>query len=231
MPPGSVRALAEPAKHGSPPRTWGGLGRQAGEGHPVLLRSGGCSRRSGLRIAVWRRSRDRARLAHGGVAEEGDLRVTNDRYRLAADAVRLPFRSDGCVLCVRRAAGADPAPGQLAVVGDNLEESESLDQAARGEARVAAGVDTDPRHQKFCGLVHDDDPLGEDRISTVFVAQSWSGEPHNAEPDRHDGPFRAALGKPSHGCNPCTVAIFRMVAEGPTCLTLSRPVPARGGAS
>ncbi|MFG2562571.1 NUDIX hydrolase [Streptomyces sp. NPDC048496] len=84
--------------------------------------------------------------------------MTNDRYRLTADAVRLLFRSDGRVLCVRRAAGSDPAPRQLAVLGGHLEEGESLDQAAHGEARVEAGVDVDPRHQEFCGLVHDNDP-------------------------------------------------------------------------
>ncbi|MGW3659875.1 NUDIX domain-containing protein [Streptomyces sp. NPDC005151] len=157
--------------------------------------------------------------------------MTNVRYRSMADAVRLLFRSDGRVLCVRRAAGSDPVPGQLAVVGDHLEKSESLDQAARGEARVEAEVDVDPRHQELCGLVHDDDPLGEDRITAVFVAQSWSGEPHNAEPDRQDGLFRVALGKPSQDCHPCTVAIFRVLAERPTYLTLNWPAPTRGDAS
>ncbi|MFE2089478.1 NUDIX domain-containing protein [Streptomyces sp. NPDC059460] len=152
--------------------------------------------------------------------------MTNDRYRLMADAVRSLFRSHGHVLSVRRAGGSDPAPEQLAGAGDHLEEGESLDQAAR----VESGIDVDPHRQEFCGLVHDV-RLGEDRITPAFVAQSWSGKPHHAEPDRHDGLFRAAVGKASQDCRPYTVAICRLLAERRTYLALHQPVPTRGGAS
>ncbi|GAA3477103.1 hypothetical protein [Streptomyces yanii] len=95
---------------------------------------------------------------------------------------------------------------------------------------MKSGIDVDPHRQEFCGLVHDD-PIGEDRISPAFVAQSWSGEPHHAEPDRHDGLFRAAVDKPSQVCRPYAVAICRLLAEGRTYLALHRPVPTRGGGS
>ncbi|MFE7707326.1 NUDIX hydrolase [Streptomyces sp. NPDC057486] len=143
-----------------------------------------------------------------------------------ADAVRFQFRSHGRAPSVRRVGGSDPAPGQLEGAGDHLEEGESLDQAAR----VESGIDADPHRREFCGPVHDD-PVGEDRITPAFVAQSWSDEPHRAEPGGHDGLFRAALDKPSQVCRPCTVAICRLLVEGRTYLAPHRPVPTWGGAS
>ncbi|MEK8146366.1 hypothetical protein NKH18_49160 [Streptomyces sp. M10(2022)] len=51
--------------------------------------------------------------------------------------------------------------------------------------------------QEFCGLIHHHDPGdGPDRITAVFVAQSWAGEPHNAEPHKHEGLFWVSLEKP-----------------------------------
>jgi hypothetical protein len=51
------------------------------------------------------------------------------------------------------------------------------------------------------------------RITAVFVAQSWSGEPHNAEPDEHEGLFWVPMEKPPPDCHPYTAAIFHMLTH------------------
>lgn len=79
------------------------------------------------------------------------------------------------------------------------------------------------QQQAFCGLVHHHAPGGIDRITAVFVVQSWTGEPHNAEPDKHEGPFWVSMEKPPPDCHPYTAAIFQMLTEGPSYRALDRP--------
>jgi 8-oxo-dGTP pyrophosphatase MutT (NUDIX family) len=94
---------------------------------------------------------------------------------------------------------------------------EPLDRAARREAMEKTGVRISADQQDFRGLVHHHEPgEGMDRITAVFVAQSWTGEPHNAEPDKHEGLFWAPMEKPPPDCHPCTAAIFHMLTHGPS---------------
>ncbi|MGW1756400.1 NUDIX domain-containing protein [Streptomyces mirabilis] len=69
---------------------------------------------------------------------------------------------------------------------------------------------------------------GMDRITAVFVAQSWTGEPHNAEPDKHEGLFWVPMEKPPPACHPYTAAIFHMLTHGPSYRALNWPTS--GGA-
>ncbi|MFE0099005.1 NUDIX hydrolase [Streptomyces sp. NPDC059009] len=97
------------------------------------------------------------------------------RYRLIADVVQVLLRPNGFALCVRRTATSPVAPLQLTLVGGHLEPGEPLDQAARREAREETGVHVDASHQEFRGLVHYNDPLGEDRITEgpSYLALNW----------------------------------------------------------
>ncbi|WP_224059079.1 NUDIX domain-containing protein [Streptomyces kanamyceticus] len=133
------------------------------------------------------------------------------------------LRSSGAVLCVRRKPDAALAPGQLTVVGGHLKAGEPLDLAARREAEEETGVRIRADQQEFCGLVHHHKPGGTDRITAVFVTQSWSGEPYNAEPDRHDGLFWVSMEKPSPDCHPYTAAIFQMLTHGPSYRAMNWP--------
>ncbi|KQX77086.1 NUDIX hydrolase [Streptomyces sp. Root1310] len=121
-----------------------------------------------------------------------------------------------------------PGTGQLTVIGGHLEADEPLDRAARREAKEETGVRISADQQEFGGLVHYHEPLGTDRITAVFVAQSWTGEPYNAEPDKHEGLFWVPMEKPPPHCHPYTVAIFRMLTHGPSYRALNWPTP--GGA-
>ncbi|MEH0468526.1 hypothetical protein QA943_06635 [Streptomyces sp. B21-097] len=57
----------------------------------------------------------------------------------------------------------------------------------------------------------------------MFVAQSWAGEPHNAEPDKHEGLFWVSMEKPSPDCHSYTTAIFHMRTHGPSYRALNWP--------
>ncbi|MGW7069443.1 NUDIX domain-containing protein [Streptomyces sp. NPDC054855] len=149
-------------------------------------------------------------------------------HLLIADVAQILLRSNGAALCVRRKPDAALAPGQLAVIGGHLEAGEPLDHAARREAEEETGVLINAEQQEFCGLIHHHDPGGGlDRLTAVFVAQSWRGEPYNAEPDKHEGLFWVPIEKPTADCHSYTVAIFHMLTHGPSYRALNWP--AQGG--
>ncbi|MET7717817.1 NUDIX domain-containing protein [Streptomyces sp. NPDC005407] len=154
--------------------------------------------------------------------------MSDEHHLLIADVTQVLLRAKGSALCVRRKPDAALAPRQLTVVGGHLHAGEPLDHAARREAQEEAGVRISPVHQEFCGLVHHHAPGSVDRITAVFVAQSWTGEPHNAEPDKHDGLFWVSMEKPPPNCHPYTAAIFQMLTEGPSYRALNWP--SSGGA-
>ncbi|MEU1407441.1 NUDIX domain-containing protein [Streptomyces sp. NPDC005728] len=149
-------------------------------------------------------------------------------HLLIADVAQILLRANGAALCVRRKPDADLAPGQLTVVGGHLKTGEPLDHAARYEAKEEAGVHVSADQQEFGGLVHHHEPEGMDRITAVFVTQSWTGEPHNAEPDKHEGLFWVPMEKPPRDCHPYTVTIFHMLTHGPSYRALNWPTS--GGA-
>ncbi|MFE2971770.1 NUDIX domain-containing protein [Streptomyces sp. NPDC059340] len=149
-------------------------------------------------------------------------------HPLIADVAQIRLRANGAVLCVRHKPNTNLTPGQLTVVGGHLEGSEPLDRAARREAKEETGVRINVDQQELGGLVHHHEPGGTDRITAVFVTQSWTGAPHNAEPDKHEGLFWAPTEKPPPDCHPYTVAIFHILTHGPSYRALNWPTS--GGA-
>ncbi|WP_326607686.1 hypothetical protein OG930_40105 [Streptomyces sp. NBC_01799] len=55
------------------------------------------------------------------------------------------------------------------------------------------------------------------------VAQSWTGEPHNAEPNKHEGLFWVPMEKPPPDRHPYTTHIFHMLTHGPSYQALNWP--------
>ncbi|MGW0874291.1 NUDIX domain-containing protein [Streptomyces sp. NPDC002740] len=109
-----------------------------------------------------------------------------------------------------------------------MEAGQPLDCTARREAEEETGVRISADQQEFSGLVHYHEPGGTDRITAVFVTQSWTGAPYNAEPDKHEGLFWVPMEQPPPDCHPYTVAIFRMLTHGPAYRALNWPTS--GGA-
>ncbi|WP_327187997.1 MULTISPECIES: NUDIX domain-containing protein [unclassified Streptomyces] len=149
-------------------------------------------------------------------------------HPLIADVAQILLQENGAALCVRRRPDTDLAPAQLTVVGGHLEADEPLDRAARREAKEETGVRISADQQDFGGLVPHHEPGDSDRITAVFVAQSSTGEPYNAEPDKHEGLFWVPMETPPPDCHPYTVAIVHMLTHGPSCRALNWPTS--GGA-
>ncbi|MGW0999395.1 NUDIX domain-containing protein [Streptomyces sp. NPDC002523] len=143
--------------------------------------------------------------------------MSEEPHLLIADVAQVLLRSNGATLCVRLEADAAVAPGQLSVVGGHLEAREPLDHAARRAAKEEAGVLISAKQREFCGLIHHHDLGGGlDRITAVPVAQSRTGEPYNAESDKHEGLFWVPMERPSPNRHPYTATIFHMLAHGPS---------------
>ncbi|MDF9868611.1 8-oxo-dGTP diphosphatase [Streptomyces pratensis] len=101
---------------------------------------------------------------------------------------------------------------------------EPLNHAAWREAEEETGVGISVEQQEFCGLIdHPESANGPDRITAAFAAQSWAGEPHNAETDKHKGMFWGSVEKPPPDCHPYTTSIFHMTTHGPSYRALNWP--------
>ncbi|MFF0739421.1 NUDIX domain-containing protein [Streptomyces sp. NPDC004111] len=146
-------------------------------------------------------------------------------HLLAAEVAQVLLRTNGFALCVRAKAGPAGGRGPLAVVGGLLRAGEPLDAAARRVTEDVSGVRVGPAQQEFCGLAHRRVPGGSDLVTAVFVAQSWTGEPHNAEPDAHEGLYWVSMEEPPPDCHSHTAAVFRLLTQGPSYRALNWPVP------
>lgn len=149
--------------------------------------------------------------------------MTDEHHLLIADVAQVLLRANGSVLCVRRQPDTTLASGQLTLIGGHVRAGEPLDHSARRKVQEEAGVSISSVNQEFCGLIHHHTPRGRDRITAVFVAQSWAGEPHNAEPDKHEGLFWVSMEKPPPNCHPHTATIFQLLTEGPSYRALDWP--------
>ena len=71
-----------------------------------------------------------------------------------------------------------------------VEMGESFTEGAIREAKEEAGVDIKPEQLKHALTVHrfskEDDGTITEWVDTLFEAESWQGEPYNAEPHVHD---------------------------------------------
>lgn len=103
-------------------------------------------------------------------------------YRTIVDVHLILQRPDGQVLLAERAGAY--ADGLLNVPGGKLEAGEDVRSAAVREAREEIAVEVDPEATRCVAVVHHRNPAGEARVGFFFVANTWTGEPTNAEPDK-----------------------------------------------
>ncbi|MFI0219061.1 NUDIX domain-containing protein [Streptomyces lydicus] len=165
----------------------------------------------------------RARRTRRQVPDTGGMALSEAAHLLIGDVAQNLLRANGAALCLRRRPDAALALGQRTAVGSHLKAGEPLNLAARREAKEDAGSHISADQQEFGDLVHRHEPGGMDRITAVIVAQAWTGEPHNAEPDKHEGLFWVSMEKPPPDCHPYTVAIFHMLTHGPSHQALNWP--------
>ncbi len=105
-----------------------------------------------------------------------------ERFKMIA-SVYLLFQKDSQVLLLRR-TGTGYMDGHYGLVAGHVDEGESLTTAAGREAKEESGVDILPNDLHLRTTMH---RRGEDeRVDFFFEPALWSGELHNAEPDKCD---------------------------------------------
>ncbi|MFJ2812148.1 NUDIX domain-containing protein [Streptomyces sp. NPDC087294] len=148
-------------------------------------------------------------------------------YLSPVNVIVVLVRDDGCVLAVRHNATSTTSPHQVTVVGGKLEAGEFVDEGALCELAEETGVRVAPEDLEFCQLVHYHGPDGVRVIGTVFTAQRWQGEAHNAEPGKHDAIVWIDPENPPPDCHPYTRAVLKSFTAERRYTTLT--VPASGG--
>lgn len=75
--------------------------------------------------------------------------------------------------------------GLYGLPAGHVEAGENFRQAACREAKEEIGVDLKPDQLKHKLTFHQVDERGGVRVGVYFEVTDWSGEPYNAEPDKH----------------------------------------------
>jgi 8-oxo-dGTP diphosphatase len=98
-------------------------------------------------------------------------------------SVHLFFRRDDAVLLLRRRRTGF-CDGMYGVPAGHVQQSESVTQAAAREAAEEVGLAVAPEALRVIGTMHRRST--EARIDFFLMAETWSGEPRNLEPDKCD---------------------------------------------
>lgn len=103
-------------------------------------------------------------------------------YTSVVDVLLLLVRDSAVLLALR--SGTGYADGQWNVPSGKLEHGEHVLEAAVREAREEVGLDLDPRRLRLAVTLHNINAEGQARLGLFFEVDDWTGEPHNAEPDK-----------------------------------------------
>ncbi|MET7783561.1 NUDIX domain-containing protein [Streptomyces mirabilis] len=87
-------------------------------------------------------------------------------------------------------------------------------EGALRELTEETGVHVAAEDLEFCQLVHYRDTDGVRAIGVVFTAQRWQGEPHNAEPHKHQQILWIDPGNPPADCHPYTQQVLANFTAG-----------------
>jgi 8-oxo-dGTP diphosphatase len=142
-----------------------------------------------------------------------------ERYASIID-VHVILRRGGQVLLLRR-IGDTWASGQLCLPSGHLEAGESILDAAVRETREETGITLDPATLRLDLSIHHRNPgTTHARIGFAFTPRIWSGQPVNAEPDKHSELVWASPARLPPDIVDYTAAVIGAVEHG-TRFTLS----------
>ncbi|MFG1795899.1 NUDIX domain-containing protein [Nocardia sp. NPDC049149] len=96
--------------------------------------------------------------------------------------VQILLIRDGAVLLARR-RNTGFADAKWNAPGGKLEEGEDVVSAVIREAREEIGVHLRHDEVRMTSSIHIQAPKGQYRVLFIFSAESWTGDPHNREPD------------------------------------------------
>lgn len=108
-----------------------------------------------------------------------DRAPAKTRFRAIVDVHVVLTNPSGEILLLRR-ANTGYKDGQWHLPSGHLESGESVIDAAVREAREEVGVTIAPESLTFAHVMH----RAPERIGLFFATETWTGTPHNAEPDK-----------------------------------------------
>ena len=97
--------------------------------------------------------------------------------------VHVIFRRDDKVLLIRR-FNTGYEDRKYSVPSGHVERGESIRQAAAREAKEEIGIELEPTHVRFAGVMHR--KSDDERVDFFVEATQWQGEPANLEPHKCD---------------------------------------------
>ncbi|MEX5711734.1 NUDIX domain-containing protein [Parafrankia sp. FMc6] len=103
-------------------------------------------------------------------------------YRSVIDVMLLLVRDDAILLALRSGTGF--ADGLWNVPSGKLEAGEDAAAAICREAREEIGLRLDRESLSLASTVHFRNEYSEGRLGLFFHAESWEGDPVNAEPHK-----------------------------------------------
>lgn len=113
-------------------------------------------------------------------------------YSVVVD-VLLILERDGRVLLAKRSQ-TGYADGWYNLPSGKLEPDEDVVAAVIREAHEEIGIHLSRDHVRPVHVMHHRNPEGHSRIGWFFTADTWDGEPHNAEPHKCAGLAWTPLG-------------------------------------
>jgi 8-oxo-dGTP pyrophosphatase MutT (NUDIX family) len=104
------------------------------------------------------------------------------RHRVPVDVLVILTRNSRILLSER--SGDVYMTGSWCLPGGHVEAGEDVVSAAIREVKEETGAVLARAHLRCVGVTHHQPPHGDARVGFGFVADTWAGEPTNAEPDR-----------------------------------------------
>lgn len=127
--------------------------------------------------------------------------------------VNVMLKRDGKILLLRR-KNTGWMDGYYGVPSGHVEAGETFRQAACRETMEEVGIKLQPEQLEHRLTFHQNDARGDIRVGIYFEAVGWEGEPHNAEPHKHDDLAWFELNKLDDRVIPTTRAKLELINAG-----------------